>query len=289
MSRQMVTRTTQDILEESTLRPFHTGKPPKFPDIEKYSIFLSTTSTSTTNIEVAFPDRKMDKKSEAWISGDRVAAFDSFDSDTTMDNDTTENTSDSIVQDVDITAMAADSDSITTMASSVTDNDTTDDLSESTDDFSTTTHSISITCCPSPSSSDSTSSDSTTGSTTSTPHCILKPTHFSSTSPLIRRNLNIFPRPEWAGVKLARQKSDQEQRVFAKKQCVRFCGDQEEEEEEDEEEGHLEEDKFKEEGKREERFWGLEPQRRNQDRREGGTFMESFWRVGDENIRGIEA
>jgi len=285
----MVTRTTQDILEESTLRPFHTGKPPKFPDIEKYSIFLSTTSTSTTNIEVAFPDRKMDKKSEAWISGDRVAAFDSFDSDTTMDNDTTENTSDSIVQDVDITAMAADSDSITTMASSVTDNDTTDDLSESTDDFSTTTHSISITCCPSPSSSDSTTG-STTGSTTSTPHCILKPTHFSSTSPLIRRNLNIFPRPEWAGVKLARQKSDQEQRVFAKKQCVRFCGDQEEEEEEeDEEEGHLEEDKSKEEGKGEERFWGLEPQRRNQDRREGGTFMESFWRVGDENIRGIEA
>ncbi|THY49920.1 hypothetical protein D6C97_07173 [Aureobasidium pullulans] len=288
MSRQMVTRITQDILEESTLRPFHTGKPPKFPDIEEYSIFLSTTSTSTTDIEVAFPDRKMDKKSEAWISGDRVAAFDSFDSDTTMDNDTTENTSDSIVQDVDITAMAADSDSITTMASSVTDNDTTDDLSESTDDFSRTTHSISITCCPSPSSSDSTSSDSTTGSTTSTPHCILKPTHFSSTSPLIRRNLNIFPRPEWAGVKLARQKSDQEQRVFAKKQCVRFCGDQEEEEE-DEEEGHVEEDKFKEEGKGEERFWGLEPQRRNQDRREGGTFMESFWRVGDENIRGIEA
>ncbi|KAG2166881.1 hypothetical protein JADG_006620 [Aureobasidium aubasidani] len=68
------------------------------------------------------------ERSEAWISGDRVAAFDSFDSDTTMDNDTTENTSDSIVQDVGIIAMAANSDSITTMANSITDNDTTDDL-----------------------------------------------------------------------------------------------------------------------------------------------------------------
>ncbi|TIA12729.1 hypothetical protein D6C80_06661 [Aureobasidium pullulans] len=263
-------------------------------NIEEYFIFMPTTSTSTTNIEVTSSNRKMDKindmleRSEAWISGDRVAAFDSFDSDTTMDNDTTENTSDSIVQDVGIIAMAANSDSITTMANSITDNDTTDDLSESTDDFSTTTHSISITCCPSPSSSDSTSSDSTTGSTTSTPHCILKPTHFSSTSPLIRRNLNIFPRPEWAGVKLARQKSDQEQRVFAKKQCVRFCGDQEEEEE-DEEEGHIEEDKSKEEGKGEGKNWGLEPQRRNKDRREGGTFMEGFWRVGDEHVCGVEA
>ncbi|THZ77027.1 hypothetical protein D6C84_08628 [Aureobasidium pullulans] len=254
-------------------------------NIEEYSIFLSTTSTSTTNIEVAFPDRKMDKKSEAWISGDRVAAFDSFDSDTTMDNDTTENTSDAIVQDVDINTMTEDSDSITTMANSVTNNDTTDDLSESTDDFSTTTHSISITCCPSPSSSDSTSSDSTTGSTTSTPHCILKPTHFSSTSPLIRRSA-IFPRPEWAGVKLARQKSDQEQRVFAKKQCVRFCGDEEEEDGGDEERQEEEEE---EEEKGEGRNWGLEPQRRNQDRREGGTFMESFWRVGDEDVCGVEA
>lgn len=89
-------------------------------------------------------------------------------------------------------------------------------------------------------------------------------------------------------MKLARQKSDQEQRVFAKKQCVRFCGDQEEEEE-DEEEGHIEEDKSKEEGKGEGKNWGLEPQRRNQDRREGGTFMESFWRVGDEHVCGVEA
>lgn len=89
-------------------------------------------------------------------------------------------------------------------------------------------------------------------------------------------------------MRLVRQKSDQEQRVFAKKQCVRFCGD-EEGEEEDEEEGNTEEDNFEEEGKGEERFWGLEPQRRNQDRREGRTFMESFWRVGDEDVCGVEA
>lgn len=77
-------------------------------------------------------------------------------------------------------------------------------------------------------------------------------------------------------MRLARQKSDQEQRVFAKKQCVRFYGDEEDEEGEDEEEGNTEEDKFKEEGKGEGKNWGLEPQRRNHDRREGGTFMESF-------------
>ncbi|THY18327.1 hypothetical protein D6D01_07306 [Aureobasidium pullulans] len=248
------------------------------------------------------------ERSDASIAGNSIAALDSMDSDTTMDNDTTENTSDSIVQDVDTTTMADESDSTTTMANSITDNDATDDLSDSTDDsadmaihisnpmdntsdlitntptlISTTIHSISITCCPSPSSSSSSSSDSTTGSTTSTPPCILKPTHFSSTSPLIRRNLNTFPRPEWAGVRLARQKSDQEQRVFAKKQCVRFCGD-EEGEEEDEAEGDIEEDNFEEEGKGEGKNWGLEPQRRNQDRREGGTFMESFWRVGDEEV-----
>ncbi|THX66554.1 hypothetical protein D6D05_10219 [Aureobasidium pullulans] len=279
---------------------------------------MPTTSTSTTNIEVAFPNRKMDtindmlENSEAWISGDRVASFDSFDTDTTMDrtimdNDTTNNTSTSTLQDVDTTTMADDSDSITTMDGPFLNNNTTVDPSNSPENetntaidtsnlitntptlISTTTHSISITCCLSPSCSpspSSSSSDSTTGSTTSTPHCILKPTHFSSTSPLIRRNLNTFPRPEWAGVKLARQKSDQEQRVFAKKQCVRFCGDEEDEDGGDEERQEEEEE---EEEKGEGKNWELEPQRRNQDRREGGTFMESFWRVGDEHVCGVEA
>ena len=86
-------------------------------------------------------------------------------------------------------------------------------------------------------------------------------------------------------MKLARQKSDQEQRVFAKKQCVRFYGDGEEEGEEVGGKEEEEEEEERGEGKN----WGLEPQRRNQDRREGGTFMESFWRVGDEHVCGVEA
>lgn len=71
---------------------------------------------------------------------------------------------------------------------------------------------------------------------------------------------------------------------------MRFCGDEEDEDGGDEErQEEEEEEEEKGEGKGEGKNWGLEPQRRNQDRREGGTFMESFWRVGDEHVCGVEA